>query len=66
MGYILDYLSRRTDIILLVQELKEKELEPQNVAFSYKTLTKLANTPEMLQSFQREFANPKISFHLQF
>lgn len=50
--------------MLVVQKLEKKKIQPQNVLFPRKIVTKLANSPEVLQSFSREFANCKNLFLL--
>lgn len=50
--------------MLVVQRLEKKKIQPQNVLFPRKIVTKLANSPEVLQSFSREFANCKNLFLL--
>lgn len=38
---------RRADVMLVVQKLQKKKIPPQNVHYSYKMVTKLANNLEM-------------------
>lgn len=49
----------------IVQKLQKKKIQPQNVCYSYKILTKLANNPETLQSFYRDLADSKNLFLLR-
>lgn len=47
--------------MLVVQKLEKKKIQPQNVLFLHEIVTELANSPEVLQNFPREFANCKKS-----